>query len=82
MYIIQLHDLCYTESMKTSPDPLFSQGKQGLLNELLETWRPLLALGAQLIYFGAPILRIFWSGDRLDDLANLLEGREQEEKTS
>jgi hypothetical protein len=68
--------------MKARPDHPTSQGQQGLLDELLETWRPLFSLGAQLIYFGAPILRLFWSDDRLGELAARLEGREEEEKTS
>jgi hypothetical protein len=65
--------------MTKQPNAPRLEASPGLFHDLLTVWRPLLALGAQLIYFGAPILRLFGSSDALESLAAWLEGYEEEQ---
>ena len=46
---------------------------EGLVAWLLESGEPLMMVGAQMLYFGEPLI----GHDRVNDLAHLLEDREE-----
>ncbi len=81
-YIIHLTELCYTETMaekQAFPPPDWLT----LTDTLREGFAPLAVIGAQILYAGAPLLRLFWPEEQVYRLAAALEagpGQAQEEE--
>lgn len=58
-------------------DFLHRHGLENIAAWLLDAAGPFTIVGAQLLYFGAPLLRPALPGSRLDSLAGLLEDRDE-----
>ena len=58
-------------------DSLKKWGMEGFAAWVLEAGAPLGVLGAQLVYFGQPLLSPLFSMEQTNALANLLEDRSQ-----
>ncbi len=72
-YIIQLLELCYTETMIAKHKKASAPAWLDLLRGVYEGVAPLAVVGAQLLYIGAPFLRLFWSQEQIYRLAEKLE---------